>query len=83
MDEQHSSFYRKISSGVVKDRRREERKDSRWGNHGSLVVPILIHMHIYIYMLFFFFSFNYLVLQLQVLSVFSIKTSRFFSRSQR
>lgn len=57
MDEQHSSFYRKISSGVVKDRRREERKDSRWGNHGSLVVPILIHIHtyIYIYVVFFFF----------------------------
>lgn len=43
-----------------------------------------IYIHIYIYMLcFFFFSFNYLVLQLLVLSVFSIKTSRFFSRSQR
>lgn len=41
------------------------------------------YAYIYIYVVFFFFSFNYLVLQLQVLSVFSIKTSRFFSRSQR
>lgn len=50
---------------------------------GCSYIDSYTYIYIYICCVFFFFSFNYLVLQLLVLSVFSIKTSRFFSRSQR